>query len=221
MYHVTNDRSEAHPRWDMVKVTIPNDALYNGNLLVGLPVAFFTTTLIHSALPKTSPYPRGATPGVEHWRVTIPFNHHKFKLFIMNEHQGDKGTKQVHLLCLNKQNPSKAEKLLTTALTHMEKLIDDTKLQQYFPDGKANEFTQSRMFVNVSFINPVSITGEASWEKIPKADMGYGNIIDPPFRNLYEWGLHKLKLLQEEWETLQKEGKLKHDTPINTVDCQV
>ena len=217
MYHVTNDRSEVPPGWDMVKLTIPNDRLYNGNLLVGLPVAFFTTTLIHRGLPTTSPYPRGATAGVKHWRVTIPFNHRNFNLFLMNEHQGDRGSKQVHLLCLNKQNPSKAEKLLTTALTHMEKLIDDTKLHQYFPNGEANEFTQSGMFVNVCFINPVLITEDARWDKIPKANIGYGDIIDPPFHTLYEWGLHKLKLLQKEWETLQEEGKLQHDTAINTV----
>ena len=50
----------------------------------------------------------------------------------MNECKGGKGTEQIYLLCLNEHNPSKAEKFLTTILTHMEKPIDGPKLKCYF-----------------------------------------------------------------------------------------
>ena len=163
MYHVTNvsvDESSQHPDWPTIKPTVANDTVYNGSLL-GLPVAFFTTTKFKNMPPNESPYPRGAATGIEHWRVTIPFDYRKFSLFLMNERKTDKsGVTQIHLLCLNKHN-SKAEKLLTTVLTHKEKLIDGTRLNRYFPNSTANEFTQGGIIVNVSFINPVSVTEDA------------------------------------------------------------
>ena len=216
MYHVTNARSETHPGWVMIKPAVAKNAVYNGDLLFGLPVAFFATTQWRGTLPNISPYPRDAIAGVNHWRVTIPFNHYKFKLFLMNEYKGNRGITQVHLLCLNKHFQSQAEKLLTTILTHKEKLLDATKLDRYFPKGKANEYTQDRIFVNVSFINPVLITENARWDMVPKHKVGYGDLVDLPFGTLYEWGLDKLKSLQQEWETLHKEGKLDQDTVINT-----
>ena len=51
---------------------------------------------------------------------------------------------------------------------------------------------------------------------VPKHKVGYGDLVDLPFGTLYEWGLDKLKSLQQEWETLHKEGKLDQDTVINT-----
>ena len=83
------------------------------------------------------------------------------------------------------------------------------------------------MFVNVSFINPVSITEDAEWDTVPKNNKRQGNI-NPPFNTLYKWGLHKLKSLQnecgmeevqslqQEWEALNKKGKLNQVTTINT-----
>ena len=231
MYHVTNvsvDKSPKPPDWNMIKPTVANDTAYNGNLL-GLPVAFFTTTLFQRNLPNKSPYPRGAMTGTKHWRVTIPFNCHKFKLFLMGKHKTlNSGVTQIHLLCLNEEH-SEAENVLTTILTHMEKLVDGPKLKEYFPNGKANEYTQvNRMFVNVSFINPVSITEDAEWDTVPKNNKRQGNISNPSFNTLYEWGLHKLKSLQHEygmekvqslqleWEALNKKGKLNQVTTINT-----
>ena len=228
MYHVTNvsvDKSPKPPDWNMINPTVANDTVYNGSLL-GLPVAFFTTTLYQRNLPNKSPYPRGAMTGAKHWRVTIPFNFHKFKLFLMHKHKTpNSGVTQIHLLCLEN---SEAENILTTVLTHKEKPIDGPKLEQYFPNEKANEYTQDRMFVNVSFINPVSITEDAKWDTVPKNNKGQGNIFNPSFNTLYEWGLHKLKSLQnesgmekvqswqQEWEALNKKGKLNQVTTINT-----
>ena len=172
MYHVTNvpvsvERSPKHPDWNMIKPSAANDKVYNGNLL-GLPVAFFTTTLFKNELPKKSPYPRGGTKNTQYWRVLIPFDYCKFKLFLMNKYKSDtSGVTQIHLLCLNEEN-SEAEKLLTTVLIHKEKLIDGTGLDQYFPSRRANEFTQDNMVVNVSFINPVLITEDAEWDTVQK-----------------------------------------------------
>ena len=223
MYHVTNvsaDTSPKHPDWRTIEPNVANDTVYSGSLL-GLPVAFFTTTLYKNKLPNRSPYPKGTTTGIKHWRVTIPFDYRKFNLFLMNERKTDEsGVTQIHLLCLNEHN-SKAEKLLTTSLTHEEKLIDGTRLNRYFPYGKENVYTKAdRMFVNISFINPVLVNENAKWDTVPKDDSGFGNIIaDPPFDTLYEWGMDKLKstCLQQEWEALHKEGKLSQDTPMNTI----
>ena len=85
MYHVTNvsvDKSPKPPEWNMIKPSVANDPVYNGNLL-GLPVAFFTTTLRDGILPDQSPYPTGSRPDVLHWQVKIPFNVSKFKFFLM------------------------------------------------------------------------------------------------------------------------------------------
>ena len=114
--------------WDEIKPFVVKDLR---NLLVGLPVAIFTTTVYQYKRPKTSSYPRGAMTGTKHWRVTIRFNHLKFKIFLMNECKGGNGTEQIHLLYLNEHNLSKAEKFLTTILTHMEKPIDGPKLNWY------------------------------------------------------------------------------------------
>ena len=220
MYHVTNvskDKSPQQPDWHIIKPSVANDTTYNGSLL-GLPVVFFTTTLFKN---KTSPYPRGATTGIKHWRVRIQFDYRKFNLFLMNERKTDKsGATQIHLLCLNEHN-SKAEKLLTTVLIQKKKLIDGTRLNQFFPNGKGNVYTKvDRMVVNVSFINPVSLNKNAKykWDTVRKTDFGSGKIVVPPFDTLYEWGMDKLKStrLQQKWEALHKEGKLNQDTPINT-----
>ena len=70
MYHVTDvsvDRSPNHPTWSTIKTSSADDKVYDGDLLLGLPVAFFTTTLYNNDLPTQSPYPRDRTPGEEYW----------------------------------------------------------------------------------------------------------------------------------------------------------
>ena len=225
MYHVTNvsvDKSPKPPEWNMIKPSVANDPVYNGNLL-GLPVAFFTTTLFNSELPKISPYPRGGTKGTHHWRVTIPFDYCKFKIFLMNKYKTDKsGVTQVHLLCLNEEN-SEADKLLITVLTHKGILIDTT---EYFPEKTAaDELEQGCTVVNVSFINPVLIGEDAKWDTVSKR---YNNPTNALSGTLYYWGIVQLKTLQkepgmdqmeslqQEWEVLNGKGKLNQDTAINT-----
>lgn len=68
MYHVTNvchkDDNQKHPKWNVIKPNVANDATYDGHL-VGLPVACFTTTLFQGRLPDQSPYPRLQQDGTE------------------------------------------------------------------------------------------------------------------------------------------------------------
>ena len=212
MHHVTNvplDESSQHPDWHIIKPSVANDEVHNGSLF-RLPVAFFTTTLYKNELPKTSPYPKRGTKNTHYWRVRVPFDYCKFKLFLMSEHKTEiTGITQIHLLCLNEEN-SEAEKLLTTVLTLKKTLIDETRLDRYFPSGKANEFEKDHMFVNVSFINPVLITEEAIWDTVKK---NTNNINDESVGTLYEWGMDQLKSY---WEELHRKGELNQDTAINT-----
>ena len=219
MYHVTDvsvGTSPNHPTWPIIRTSIADDKVYDGDFMLGLPVAFFTTTLYNNCLPNQSPYPRDGTPGIGHWRVTIPFDYHKYKIFLMNEYKGGtRGATQIHLLCLDEDN-SEAEKLLTAFLTREKQPIDGVKLEKFFPAHRPNEYTQDHMFVNVSFINPVSIAENAQWDTVRKDKFKYGDRINP----LYEWGKDKLKHcydLQQEWERLYKQGKLNQDTVIRTI----
>ena len=117
MYHVTNVSTSAisrhafvtigvkkhtisvatkEPDWSEVRLCVPNDKDYDGDLC-GLPVACFTTTLYKGELPTFSPYPRNAAPGTEHWRVSVPFYPDDYYIYKMHEARG-----QVQLLCLQK-----------------------------------------------------------------------------------------------------------------------
>ena len=57
---------------------------------------------------------------------------------------------------------------MTTVLTQSKRLVDAAELDQYFPNGKANEYTQDHNFVNISFINPVSLKNSPVWDLVPK-----------------------------------------------------
>ena len=166
MYHVTNVPSgEDQPNWTEIRLNVADDSHFDGDLL-DLPVACFTTTLFNGGLPTQSPYPRLLSNGkapekdAEHWRVDVSFNLDGYTIFDMNcEAQG-----QIHLLCLNK-NEEKGK--LLAAMLDKQKLAN---LKKYFPNDKANEYTDEKCFVNVSFINPVSLTnaGVVRWTKVKK-----------------------------------------------------
>ena len=223
MYHVTDvsvEKSPKPPEWSMIKPSVANDPVYNGSLL-GLPVAFFTTTLFNNKLPKISPYPRGGSKGTHHWRVILPFDYCKFKIFLMNKYKIDKsGVTQVHLLCLNEEK-SEADKLLITVLTHKGILIDTT---EYFPERSAADKEGCKV-VNVSFINPVLIGKDAKWDTVSKR---YSTPTNKLSGTLYDWGKQQLKTLQQErsmdqleswrhdWEELNRKGMLNQDIAINT-----
>ena len=114
---------------------------------------------------------------------------------------------------LMKKN-SKAEEFLTTVLM---RLVDAAELDQYFPNGKANEYTQDHNFVNISFINPGSLKNSPVWDPVPK-DNSKHTINKKPSGTLYTWGFNQLMMiLQQQWEKLYKEGELNQDTIINTV----
>ena len=106
---------------------------------------------------------------------------------------------------------------MTTVLTQSKRLVDAAELDQYFPNGKANEYTQDHNFVNISFINPVSLKNSPVWDLVPK-DHSKHTTDKPSSGTLYTWGFNQLMtILQQQWEKLYQEGELNQDTIINTV----
>ena len=211
MYHVTNvpvkrnksNRPKNQPDWEKVRVNVADDKTFDGKL-VALPVACFTTTLYQGDLPTQSPYPRYVTvsgtkakakPETEYWRVDVPFNLHKYKIFEMA-----KSVIQVHLLCLDRLN---ATDMLLADILIMNKnveLANREDLKEYFPIDDnllgPNEYSNNgdrkrykHIFVNVSFINPVAITDDARWTFVKKQDLGWGALLNNDRQcSLYAWG---------------------------------
>lgn len=217
MYHVTNISSRDengqvvnsdHPDWNEIRPHVANDKRWDGKL-VGLPVAFFTTTLYQGDLPTISPYPKSGVVNSRHWRVSVPFNPDHYKILEMARHE-----KQVHLLCLDVINGNDIEKglvdILNTGLGLQLYLEADR--EQYFPDGQANDYMQlhTNYFVNVCFIKPVQIGEDAEWDEVQRKDRGCscgndgnaGNEIDL----LEAWGEQQIELIQshleQKWESL-------------------
>ena len=196
MYHVTDiseDDSPSHPNWTVVNTGVSDDRTYDGEL-VGLPVASFTTTQYQGGLPTISPYPRDGIEGRMYWRVKVPFEYDKYNIYLMNNHQT-----QIHLLCLAK-NGTDVENLLSVILK--SKSLTQTGANVCFPDGQPNEYTDSKIFVNVNFITPIKIWNEFSWDTVERGSQFHGELatIDRSRSNssiLYEWGLSRL---QEAWD---------------------
>ena len=189
MYHVTNVSTSAisrhafvtiggdkhaisvatkEPDWSEVRLCVPNDRYYDGDLC-GLPVACFSTTLWDGGLPTFSPYPRNAASGTEHWRVSVPFYPDDYDIYKMHEVHG-----QVQLLCLQKPaNPHLCgpDILLITRFQQSrywrEKLLTQKDLETYFPGGNPNEYRNGKLFVNVHFVKPVTLSDKtAEWTPI-------------------------------------------------------
>lgn len=214
MYHVTDEpvkkdmegQAVNKPDWKEVKVNVADDTTYDGEL-VGLPVACFTTTLYNGKLPDKSPYPRYVgkdkkhkpEEGTEHWRVAVPFNLSNYKIFKM----GKSGI-QIHLLCLDINNTT--DMLLADILTKNKiTALEDRGLEDYFPiidrDGNhgPNEYQNTNVFVNVSFINPVAITKGHKWTCVKRDDKGHGKLKKTVNdRPLYAWGEEHI---QSSWQT--------------------
>ena len=229
MYHVTNvpvkknkkGQAENQPDWEKVEVHVADDKIYDGKL-VALPVACFTTTLYKGGLPTQSPYPRYVSGtkekpklGTEYWRVDVPFNLHKYKIFEM---AASKSASQVHLLCLDKDDDT--EMLLAKILIMNKNAeLNRNDLGKYFPIDKVtgfhgpNDYCYDRrkpdnsryrpIFVNVSFINPVVLNRtKSSWTSVEKIDKKFGDVVeltnDRPFSAYAsEWGK---KHIQSSWE---------------------
>ena len=175
MYHVTNVLgTDEEPEWGEVKVNAANDSYFDEDLL-GLPVACFSTTLFDGLFPTRSPYPRqydGKIPkeGTEFWRVSVPFNPSEFEIIDMQKPAStasQTGLRQIHLLCLKKNNEK--DKLLAEIL--WERRLSNQARGQYFPGNAANTYNSSslqeqKFFVNVTFINPVTVGDNARWTRV-------------------------------------------------------
>ena len=213
MYHVTNvcskDHkgkvvSKNHPNWTVIKQNVADDEYYDEKL-VGLPVACFSTTEYMGGLPTQSPYPRWQQDGTpvpentKHWRVSVPFNPDRYKIFKMAQRG-----KQIHLLCLDDTPDGTDWESTLVSILNMHpslKLSSDDR-NRYFPSGRANDYHDTKFFVNVCFITAVQITGKnVKWDKVPRDHQRYGTIVEN-FKGrdhalcLKEWGKQQLESIQ-------------------------
>ena len=191
MYHVTDvleDISSVHPDWTEIKPSVADDKTFDGEL-VRLPVASFTTTLYDGDLPTMSPYPRYGIEGKSYWRVAVPFEYDKYNIYLMNDHPT-----QIHLLCLAKDGTD-VEIILSAIL--MKRCLTNEHAAMYFPNGQVNEYTSTKIFVNVAFIKAIKISDEGTWDTVPRTHHSHGDLetIDTSESNtnlLYQWGFTRL-----------------------------
>ena len=163
-----------------MRLCVPYDEHYDG-LLCGLPVACFTTTLWDGELPDTSPYPRNAKEGTEHWRVSVPFDLADYEIFLMH-----KVDKQVQLLCLDNKEPFEFEAKLMRRV--QDRKLTKRDFIKFFPGGKPNDYMESNFFVNVHFVAPVPlmfIWGK-TWSPVRKRNSYGYTVTDKYHENLRE-----------------------------------
>lgn len=201
MYHVTNiPECDKEPKWTEIKLSVADAEEYDGKL-IGLPVAFFTTTQYDGGLPTASPYPRDGRSGDLHWRVAMPFNPNEYKIFEMASTLI--GRKQVHLLCLDKADnyTRHFEKVLVEILEERNLEVESDKFDEYFPNGGAND-SKTNLWVNVCFITPVKIGVNASWDTVKKfvANPGRRKEFSRDLENvdlINDWGIKQLNHLKQ------------------------
>lgn len=221
MYHVTNQALENNPHepdWRKIEVHAANDPGFDGKL-VGLPVAYFSTTRFKPEKdcpvdfrPVSSPYPRSGDKDKKYWRLCMPFNPKEYTIF---EVFGDKPNFQVHLLCLDKTGSGhNFEKVLVEILSKLKEdfpPLDETGFRRYFPNDGANHSTDG-FWVNVCFTTPVEIGDNPKWNTVQKTSKHRSpkNCGGDKISLLYKWGEKRLGELQEgcerrqlerEWET--------------------
>ena len=109
----------------------------------------------------------------------------------MNNHRS-----QIHLLCRSKDGTD-AEMILSTALKNRLLTVEDTAV--YFPNGEPNDYKNIKLFVNVSFISPITIPdGDELWDPVIRSGHRHGELktVDAS-DNLKQWGM---KQLQSSWD---------------------
>ena len=191
MYHVTNiskDESSDNPDWVEIRPNVADDKTYDGDL-VGLPVASFTTTRYEGGLPTFSTYPRNGIKGKYYWRVAVPFRYDDYDIFLMNDN-----LKQIHLLCLTKDSTA-VENILSAALE--KRSLTDKQFAMYFPNNRPNEYTDTNIFVNVAFIQPIQIPQKGLWDTVKRSGHGHGELVmtanEGNIKLLDSWGRRQLK----------------------------
>lgn len=152
-----------------------SDSLYYDQDLYGAKIAAFTTTQYKGGLPTVTPYPRDAADDVDCHRYTKRFKpDHYFKFKMAAE------DKQVHFLLLKKSIPR--ERLVAKVLRGCLPDAENADWDEYFPGGSPNEYSSSRVFVNVSFYHavPVRYVGTVSKRAI-------GDVTRDPVPENYLW----------------------------------
>ncbi|GAB9475960.1 Tkl protein kinase [Globisporangium polare] len=152
-----------------------SDSLYYDQYLYGAKIAAFTTTQYKGGLPTVTPYPRDAADGAVCYRYTKRFNpDHYFKFKMAAEDN------QVHFLLLKKS--ISREWVVSEVLRRCLPDSEDADWDEYFPGGSPNEYSSSRVFVNVSFYHsvPVRYVGTVSKRAI-------GNVTRDSVPENYQW----------------------------------
>lgn len=171
IYHVSNVRFvDGQPDWPQINPTISDDLTYDG-ALVGLPVAFFTSTRYRTALPNKSVYPR-VGKDIPHFRFILKIKLCDYRIFLLAE-EG----KQRHLLLLGPTEIEEAVAELLLASNKQELKGPDWKTKKgeaMFPGGKAIDYDKTKLFVNTAFWYPVSTDG-GRWDTVKKHTSGWGS----------------------------------------------
>ena len=170
MYHVTNQSGDSpQPNWGEIRVHAANDRHYDGDMW-GLPVACFTTTVFKGQPPDSSPYPRSARPGQEHWRVSVWTDLSKYNLLLLNSVGS-----QHHVLAL------KIEGWEAEVFELLRYRFPLAPRDAFFPDSRENEYRHTNFIVNLNFVSHVSLPLFLTrWEKVPKQDCGSGRLQEVP-----------------------------------------
>ena len=181
MHHVSDQI--AQPNWNEVQVTEARYPEYHGDLLLGLPVAGFTTMPLVKSI-----YPFLGDNGNEYYQVKVQFTFNEYFAFIMHKYAPPSPhPAQIHLLCI--RNDPNDPKSIRIAQLLGNRLLTPTEITSYF-QGNTDEKI-------IYFIENIDIK-QGYWSKIEKENYDFGAQIDvhPNMTNIQ---------LLEAWITGQEE----------------
>ena len=173
MYHVTNYEAmdgSVHPGWSHLRLSCSNDERYDGEL-TGLPVVSMTTTTYkHSPhvrkMPTISTYPRRAENGSVHYRVSLPLPLHDYRLFLI---KASCSKEQRHILCLPRHGRFIHEDILLSLFERTGEELTGPDYGGCFPGGKANNYSDTKFYVDVHFPRPMPLLDRGVyWDTVKK-----------------------------------------------------
>lgn len=177
VYHVSNVKStEGQPEWGSIKTSISDDKTYDG-VMVGLPVACFSSTLYGIQHPNRSMYPRIDQCDDSHHRFIKKVDLTQFRIFFLTRAYG-----QRHLLLLDGDDVTEnmvADVLTACGIPELAGPDWEHDGEAMFPAGRANVYggvDNTTFWVNTNFWSPVA-TGGGEWDTVARqAAAQYGDV---------------------------------------------
>lgn len=171
VYHVSNQpksRTPHHPDWNDIQITTARYEEYHGKLLLGLPVASFTVTP-----QSTSIFPFQGNSGEEYYRVAVPINISKYRIFNMNDDISVPD--QLHLLCIRRNN------MIINNHWPLDLLLGDKELKvadinNYFftgDKGDPHKRLEKVVAINVYFMENICVI-DGTWSSVEKRHYYFG-----------------------------------------------